>query len=177
MKKLITLLSALLGSLMLTACLGMPKQVQPIHNFQLDRYLGTWYEIARLDHSFERGLSNVTAQYSMLPNGQVGVINRGYSEQKKAWKKIEGKAAFVQTPNIGHLKVSFFGPFYSSYVIADLDESYQYALISGYNHSYLWILARQPQIPDTVKNRLIAKAQSLGFDTTQLIFVQHTAPQ
>ena len=177
MKKLITLLSALLGSLMLTACLGMPKQVQPIHNFQLDRYLGTWYEIARLDHSFERGLSNVTAQYSLLPNGQVRVLNRGYSEQKKTWKQAEGKAAFVQTPNIGHLKVSFFGPFYSSYVITDLDESYQYALISGYSHAYLWILSRQPQIPDTVKNRLIAKAQSLGFDTTQLIFVQHTAPQ
>ena len=105
------------------------------------------------------------------------VLNRGYSEQKQAWKDIEGKAAFVQTPNIGHLKVSFFGPFYSSYVITDLDESYQYALISGYNHSYLWILARQPQIPDAVKQRLIAKAQSLGFDTRQLIFVQHNPPK
>ena len=177
MKKLITFLSSLLSALLLTACLGMPKQVQPIHNFQLDRYLGTWYEIARLDHSFERGLSNVTAQYSLLPNGQVRVLNRGYSEQKKTWKQAEGKASFVQTPDIGHLKVSFFGPFYSSYVITDLDDAYQYALISGYNHSYLWILARQPQIPDAVKQRLIAKAQSLGFDTRQLIFVQHTPPK
>ena len=173
MKKLMILLSTLL----LTACLGMPKQVQPVNNFQLERYLGTWYEIARLDHSFERGLSNVTAQYSLLPNGSVRVLNRGYSEQKQVWKDIEGKATFVKTPDIGHLKVSFFGPLYSSYVITDLDESYQYALISGYNHSYLWILARQPQIPDTVKNRLIAKAQSLGFDTRQLIFVQHTPPK
>ena len=173
MKKLMILLSTLL----LTACLGMPKQVQPVNNFQLERYLGTWYEIARLDHSFERGLSHVSANYSRLPNGQVRVLNRGYSEQKQAWKDIEGKAAFVQTPNIGHLKVSFFGPLYSSYVITDLDESYQYALISGYNHSYLWILARQPQIPDAVKQRLIAKAQSLGFDTRQLIFVQHTPPK
>ena len=173
MKKLMILLSTLL----LTACLGMPKQVQPVNNFQLERYLGTWYEIARLDHSFERGLSHVSANYSLLPNGQVRVLNRGYSEQKQAWKDIEGKAAFVQTPNIGHLKVSFFGPFYSSYVITDLDESYQYALISGYNHSYLWILARQPQIPDAVKQRLIAKAQSLGFDTRQLIFVQHASPK
>ncbi len=173
MKKLMILLSTLL----LTACLGMPKQVQPVNNFQLERYLGTWYEIARLDHSFERGLSNVTAQYSLLPNGSVRVLNRGYSEQKQVWKDIEGKATFVKTPDIGHLKVSFFGPLYSSYVITDLDESYQYALISGYNHSYLWILARQPQIPDTVKNRLIAKAQSLGFDTHQLIFVQHASPK
>ena len=173
MKKLMILLSTLL----LTACLGMPKQVQPVNNFQLERYLGTWYEIARLDHSFERGLSHVSANYSLLPNGQVRVLNRGYSEQKQAWKDIEGKAAFVQTPDIGHLKVSFFGPLYSSYVITDLDESYQYALISGYNHSYLWILARQPQIPDAVKQRLIAKAQSLGFDTRQLIFVQHTPPK
>ena len=173
MKKLMILLSTLL----LTACLGMPKQVQPVNNFQLERYLGTWYEIARLDHSFERGLSNVTAQYSLLPNGQVRVLNRGYSEQKQAWKDIEGKATFIKTPDIGHFKVSFFGPLYSSYVITDLDESYQYALISGYNHSYLWILARQPQIPDAVKQRLIAKAQSLGFDTRQLIFVQHTPPK
>ena len=173
MKKLMILLSTLL----LTACLGMPKQVQPVNNFQLERYLGTWYEIARLDHSFERGLSHVSANYSLLPNGQVRVLNRGYSEQKKTWKQAEGKASFVQTPDIGHLKVSFFGPFYSSYVITDLDDAYQYALISGYNHSYLWILARQPQIPDTVKNRLIAKAQSLGFDTRQLIFVQHTPPK
>ena len=173
MKKLMILLSTLL----LTACLGMPKQVQPVNNFQLERYLGTWYEIARLDHSFERGLSHVSANYSLLPTGQVRVLNRGYSEQKQAWKDIEGKATFVKTPDIGHLKVSFFGPFYSSYVITDLDESYQYALISGYNHSYLWILARQPQIPDAVKQRLIAKAQSLGFDTRQLIFVQHTPPK
>ena len=173
MKKLMILLSTLL----LTACLGMPKQVQPVNNFQLERYLGTWYEIARLDHSFERGLSHVSANYSLLPNGQVRVLNRGYSEQKKTWKQAEGKASFVQTPDIGHLKVSFFGPFYSSYVITELAESYQYALISGYNHSYLWILARQPQIPDAVKQRLIAKAQSLGFDTRQLIFVQHTPPK
>ena len=169
MKKLIIILSALL----LTACLGMPKQVQPVDNFQLNRYLGTWYEIARLDHSFERGLSQVSANYSLLPNGQVRVLNRGYSEQKQAWHDIEGKSTFVKSPDIGHLKVSFFGPFYSSYVITDLDESYQYALISGYNHSYLWILARQPQIPDAVKQRLIAKAQTLGFDTNQLIFVKH----
>ena len=173
MKKLMILLSTLL----LTACLGMPKQVQPVNNFQLERYLGTWYEIARLDHSFERGLSHVSANYSLLPNGQVRVLNRGYSEQKKTWKQAEGKASFVHTPDIGHLKVSFFGPFYSSYVITDLDDAYQYALISGYNHSYLWILARQPQIPDAVKQRLIAKAQSLGFDTRQLIFVQHTPPK
>ena len=173
MKKLMILLSTLL----LTACLGMPKQVQPVNNFQLERYLGTWYEIARLDHSFERGLSHVSANYSLLPNGQVRVLNRGYSEQKKTWKQAEGKASFVQTPDIGHLKVSFFGPFYSSYVITDLDDAYQYALISGYNHSYLWILARQPQIPDAVKQRLIAKAQSLGFDTRQLIFVQHNPPK
>ena len=173
MKKLMILLSTLL----LTACLGMPKQVQPVNNFQLERYLGTWYEIARLDHSFERGLSHVSANYSLLPNGQVRVLNRGYSEQKKTWKQAEGKASFVQTPDIGHLKVSFFGPFYSSYVITDLDDAYQYALISGYNHSYLWILARQPQIPDAVKQRLIAKAQSLGFDTRQLIFVQHASPK
>ena len=174
MKKLITLLGALLGSLMLTACLGMPKQVQPIHNFQLDRYLGTWYEIARLDHSFERGLNQISANYSLLPNGQVRVLNRGYSEQKKTWKEIEGKAAFVETPNIGHLKVSFFGPFYGSYIIFDLDhQNYQYSLVCGPDTSYLWLLARSPQMDQELKDILIAKAAALNFDTGKLIFVDH----
>jgi apolipoprotein D and lipocalin family protein len=158
----------------LSACTGMPPQVTPVSGFQLDRYLGKWYEIARLDHSFERGLSQVTAEYSLRPDGSVRVLNRGYAEADKAWKQAEGKAVFVETPDSGHLKVSFFGPFYGSYVVFDLDrENYQYAMISGPNTSYLWILARRPELPDEVKARLLAKAAAAGFDTGALIFVKH----
>lgn len=160
--------------LVLTGCTSLPANVQPVSNFQLERYLGRWHEIARLDHSFERGLSRVTADYSLRPDGGVRVVNRGYSAGNKEWKEAEGKAYFVGRPDQGHLKVSFFGPFYGAYVIAELDhKDYQYALITGPNTSYLWILARTPTLDDDVKQRLVAKAASLGFDTSKLIFVPH----
>lgn len=159
---------------MLTGCVGKPANVQPVTNFQLDRYLGRWYEVARLDHSFERGLSKVSAEYSMRDDGGVRVINRGYNAEKGEWKEAEGKAYFVQTPDTGYLKVSFFGPFYGSYVVFALDqESYQYAMISGPDTDYLWILARQPVLEESVKTALIEKARNSGFATDQLIFVKH----
>ena len=159
---------------MLTGCVGKPANVQPVTNFQLDRYLGRWYEVARLDHSFERGLSKVSAEYSMRDDGGVRVINRGYNAEKGEWKEAEGKAYFVQTPDVGYLKVSFFGPFYGSYVVFALDqENYQYAMISGPDTDYLWILARQPQLDASIKSALIEKAKALGFATGQLIIVNH----
>lgn len=159
---------------LLSGCVGIPPNVQPVQNFQLDRYLGRWYEVARLDHSFERGLSKVSADYSLRDDGGVRVINRGYNAEKGEWKEAEGKAYFVQTPDVGYLKVSFFGPFYGSYVVFALDqENYQYAMISGPDTDYLWILARQPQLDPSVKSSLIEKAKSLGFATEQLIFVKH----
>ena len=165
--------SAILAmSLLLASCTGIPDNVNPVGNFQLQRYLGVWYEIARLDHSFERGLSHVTATYSLRDDGGVRVINRGYSDEKHQWKEAEGKAYFVQGTDIGHLKVSFFGPFYGAYVIFELDHAdYQYALVSGPNKSYLWILARTPTLQPDVTERLAAKAATLGYDTQQLIFV------
>ncbi len=169
-------LGLLIGGL-LTGCVGIPDGVKPIENFALDRYLGRWYEIARLDHSFERGMSHVTAEYSKRDDGSVRVLNRGYAMDKKQWKTAEGKAVFVRTPQEGFLKVSFFGPFYGSYVIFELDQKdYQYAVISGPKKSYLWILARTPQIAPELKEQLIAKAAALGFDTTKLIFPQQTQP-
>ncbi|MGO3799471.1 MAG: lipocalin family protein, partial [Vibrio casei] len=111
----------LFTALLLTGCLGMPKSVTPIQEFDVNQYLGTWYEIARLDHSFERGLTQVTADYSLKEDGGVKVINRGYSAAEGEWQQAEGKAYFVNEPNEGYLKVSFFGPFYGSYVIFYLD--------------------------------------------------------
>ncbi len=163
----------LLCAFFLAACVGKPKDVNPVDNFELQRYLGKWYEIARLDHSFERGLSQVTADYSMRKDGGVKVINRGYAENKKAWSESEGKAYFVQQPNIGYLKVSFYGPFYGSYVIFELDkDNYKYALVSGPDKSYLWLLSRTPQLNEEIKTTLIQKAKDLGFDTQKLIFVK-----
>ena len=158
----------------LTGCVGIPDAVSPVTGFQLERYLGKWYEIARLDHSFERGLTRVTAEYSLRSDGGVRVLNRGYSASEKAWKEAEGKAYFVTTADQGYLKVSFFGPFYGSYVVFELDrDNYQYALVCGPNKSYLWMLARSPEVPDTLKKTLTEKAAALGFDTSQLIFVDH----
>ena len=152
--------------------MGIPENVKPVDNFKLDKYLGRWYEIARLDHSFERGLTRVTADYSMRDDGGVKVLNRGFSAEKNIWKEAEGKAYFVDKTDLGYLKVSFFGPFYGSYVVFELDhENYQYALVCGPNKSYLWILSRTPKIKNDVKDDLLKKASALGFDTSKLIFV------
>jgi apolipoprotein D and lipocalin family protein len=132
MKKVLFLLICLL-----TGCVGIPENVKPVDNFKLERYLGKWYEITRLNHSFEKGLSRVTAEYSLRPDGGVKVTNRGYSAKDNKWKEAVGKAYFVKGLDQGFLKVSFFGPFYGSYVIFALDhENYQYALVSGPDKSY-----------------------------------------
>jgi apolipoprotein D and lipocalin family protein len=155
-------------------CVGIPDNVQPVEGFELDRYLGTWYEIARLDHSFERGLTKVTATYSMRDDGGVKVINKGFDVKKNEWDEAEGKAYFVGEPSIGRLKVSFFGPFYGGYNIFELDkENYQYSLVCGPDKSYLWILARDPNFDKKEIDRLVSKAKSLGFDTDSLIFISH----
>ena len=163
-----------IASLILSGCMGMPQNVVPVKDFELDSYLGEWFEIARLDHSFERGLDNVTANYFLRDDGGVTVKNRGYSIEKKVWKEAEGKAFFVNGQDDGFFKVSFFGPFYSSYVIFELDkENYQYAFVSGYNTSYLWLLSRTPKVDEEIRTKFIARAKEAGFDINKLIFVQH----
>jgi apolipoprotein D and lipocalin family protein len=174
MLPVITVKAALLvACLVLTGCLGMPDKVSPVTGFELQKYLGKWYEIARLDHSFERGLTRVSAEYSLRDDGGVAVINRGYSQQDAQWKQAEGKAYFVNGPDEGYLKVSFFGPFYGSYVIFELDrEEYQYAFVSGPDLSYLWLLSRKPDLEAEIIDRFVSRAQQLGYDTGQLIFVE-----
>lgn len=170
MKKLLILLA----SLLLSGCLGMPENVTPVSEFELQRYLGKWYEIARLDHSFERGLTQVTAEYSLREDGGVEVLNRGFSAEDNEWKQAEGKAYFVGESDSGYLKVSFFGPFYGSYVIFELDhENYQYAFVSGPNRDYLWLLSRQPKLGAEIVDRFKREAERLGFDVGELIFPQN----
>ncbi len=164
----------LIPTLGLSGCLGMPDGVKPVSDFEVDRYLGKWYEIARLDHSFERGLSNVTAQYSLREDGGVKVLNRGFSIKKNAWDDADGKAFFVESEDTGYLKVSFFGPFYGSYVIFELDQvDYQYSFISGPDTSYLWLLSRTPEVSDEVMQKFMQQARALDFDMDSLILVEH----
>ncbi|MBD3634915.1 MAG: lipocalin family protein [Methylophaga sp.] len=158
--------------LFISACTTVPEGIKPVQSFEVEAYLGKWYEIARLDHGFERGLSQVTAEYSLRDDGGIRVINRGYSAADEKWEQAEGKAYFVEDKNTAHLKVSFFGPFYGSYIVFELDPQYQYAFISGPSRDYLWLLARQPQVSDKLKSEFIAAAQAKGFAVDELIFVE-----
>ncbi|MEZ5461725.1 lipocalin family protein [Dokdonella sp.] len=152
----------------------MPESVKPVSNFELSRYLGKWHEIARLDHPFERGLSQVTAEYSPGTDGRVVVVNRGYSVADGEWRESTGKAYLVGAQTEGYLKVSFFGPFYGSYVIFELDQqNYQYAFVSGPDTNYLWLLSRTPVVDEDVMQKFIAMSKARGFDTEKLIYVDH----
>ncbi len=157
---------------LLAGCLGSPQGVVAIDGFDKQRYLGRWYEVARLDHSFERGLSNVTAEYSLRDDGGIRVVNRGYSVEESTWQEAEGRAYFVGDKQQGHLKVSFFGPFYGSYIIFELDRvDYQYAFIAGNSKDYLWLLARTPTISPELREQFVQRIAELGFDPEALIFV------
>jgi len=159
--------------LLLSGCLGMPDKVTPVSGFEVDKYLGKWYEIARLDHSFERGLIEVTAEYASRDDGGGAVLNRGYSPREQKWEQAEGKAYLVGESDEGYLKVSFFGPFYGSYVIFDLDrENYRHAFVSGPNLSYLWLLSRTPAVEPELIERFTREAKRRGFDTDELILVE-----
>ena len=167
-------LLALSTATLLGGCTGVPEGIEPVTGFELDRYLGTWYEIARFDHRFERGLSEVTAVYSLRNDGGVSVVNRGFEQESGTWKEAEGKAYFIESPDKGRLKVSFFGPFYSAYNIFELDkEGYEYSMVTGNDRSYLWILAREPDLDRARLDRLVARAAELGFATDDLIYVEH----
>lgn len=162
-----------LALLCLAGCTGVPEGVEPVRDLELSRYLGTWYEIARLDHGFERGLSRVTATYSRHEDGGVKVVNRGYDAESERWKEAVGRAYFIGEPNVGRLKVSFFGPFYGAYNVIALDADYRWSLVVGPSRDYLWILARSPELPDDTVAELVERARELDFPTEELIFVSH----
>jgi apolipoprotein D and lipocalin family protein len=172
MQKLMTVLF-ITGVLLLQACSQLPENIEPVTDFDVNRYLGTWYEIARLDHSFERGLQQVTAEYSLRDDGGIKVVNRGFDTQKQEWDEATGKAYFAGDKDVGQLKVSFFGPFYGGYNIIALDEAYQYAMVCGPDRSYLWILARTPDLDQSIVEDLVKAAGGLGFATQELIYVDH----
>ena len=168
--------SVLVGMLCLAlvSCTGIPDGVEPVTGFDQSRYLGTWYEIARLDHSFERGLSDVTATYDLNPDGSIKVLNRGFNAEEGAWREAKGVAWFMGSSDIAHLKASFFGPFYGSYIVFELGEDYDYAFVSGFNRDYLWLLAREPQITSELRNHFIETMMALDFDPTELVWLDKT---
>jgi apolipoprotein D and lipocalin family protein len=145
--------------------------VEPVRGFEPVRYLGTWYEIVRLDHRFERGLTRVTATYAAREDGSIDVLNRGYDAGKGEWREARGHARFVGPRDVAELEVSFFGPFYGGYNVVELDPAYSIALVAGPSRSYLWILARQPDPAKEEVDRLVARARGLGFDTGALVYV------
>jgi apolipoprotein D and lipocalin family protein len=160
--------------LALAGCTGIPETIEPVTGFELERYLGDWYEIARLDHSFERGLERITASYSMRDDGGVRVVNRGYHVADGRWNEAEGKAYFIGDPAVGRLKVSFFGPFYGAYNIFALDqENYRWAMVAGPDYSYLWVLSRTPAMAPELLQELLMQAAEAGFDTEAIIRVSH----
>lgn len=158
------------------ACkVSIPKGARAVKPFDSKRYLGKWYEIARLDFKYEKNLNNVTATYSEKDNGQIQVDNRGYDTVKKEWKQSIGKAKLVKGPDEGRLKVSFFGPFYAGYNVIAIDADYQYALVAGNNLKYLWILSRTSSMPESVKNSYLAQAEKLGYRTSDLVWTAHNS--
>ncbi len=157
--------------LVLMGCTGIPEGIEPVTDFDQEHYLGTWYEIARLDHSFERGLSEVTATYRANPDGSIAVLNRGFDQEEARWREAEGVARFVDSSTVAHLKVSFFGPFYGSYIVFELGENYEHAFVSGFNREYLWLLSRSPQVSDTLRNEFLETITKLGFAPDDLVWL------
>lgn len=165
----------ILTIIMITSCSTIPKGVTAVSPFEKEKYLGKWYEIARLDFVFEKDLNNTTAEYTLNDNGSIKVLNRGYNVKKKEWKESIGKAKFINDEKVAMLKVSFFGPFYAGYNVIAIDSEYQYALVSGKNLKYLWILSRNTTIPNSIKEKYLSLAKSKGFETSKLIWVEHSA--
>lgn len=158
---------------LLVSCVTIPKGAVPIKPFDKEKYLGKWYEIARMDFRFERNLNNTTANYSLNKDGSIKVVNRGFNYLTSKWDEATGKALRAGNIDEAKLKVSFFGPFYGAYNVIALDEQYKYALVAGKNLKYLWILSRETVIPDDIKQKYLEIAKNLGFNTSALIWVEH----
>lgn len=163
------------AALFLIGCNSPPKGVTPVTGFEADRYLGKWYEVARLDHSFERGMTNVTAEYGKGPDGSITVKNRGYLPASGEWKTVEGRGEFLGSPEVGSLKVKVGAPFYGGYHVIALAPDYSHSMVSGPNRDFLWILARTPKLAPDALEPLVAQAKADGFATDELIYVTHGA--
>ena len=172
-KQLIYLLLIIATMTGLLSCSTIPKGAVAVSPFEKEKYLGKWYEVARKDFKQERHMNNVTAEYSLNDDGTIKVVNRGYHTKDEEWQEAIAKAKFVDDENTAKLKVSFFGPFYSGYNVIAIDDEYQYALVAGQNLKYLWILSRDTTVPEDVRDNYLKIAQGIGYDTTDLIWIEH----
>ncbi len=154
----------------------LPKQHIPegavaVQPFDKYRYLGKWYEIARLPNRIEKNIRHVTEDYSLNDDGSIRVVTKGYNIKKNEWIDASGTIKFVGDEDVAMLKVSYFGPFYASYNVLDIDATYNYALVSSNDLEHLWILSRQMSMPDDVRARFLNIAKSIGFETEKLEWV------
>ena len=156
----------------LSSCYSIPKNAKPVTNFNANKYLGTWYEIARFDYKFEKNLDNVAAQYSFKNNGDVKVFNTGFNFKTNEWKSATGIAKFKNNSSTAALKVTFFKPFYAGYNVVAIDNEYKYALVAGGSLKYLWILSREKNMPENVKEQYLKIAKEIGYDISKLIWVK-----
>lgn len=171
----------LLATVALVATLGLggcasnapPDGVTPVTAFDVNRYQGRWYELARLDHAFERGMTNVSATYRVQADGSVKVVNQGYDPSQQRWREAVGKAYFLGAPTTASLKVSFFGPFYGGYHVAALGSHYEWALVIGDSVRYGWILARDRQMEPQQLRQIVLQAQALGIAPSAWHWVAH----
>ena len=149
-----------------------PSHVEPLSDFKLESYLGTWHEIARIENSIEEGLSNVTASYYLKKNGTIKVINKGFNDEDGEWEEAEGRAYFNSEENIAHLDVTFFWPFYVDYIVFQFEDSENgYAFVTSDSTDYLWLLAREPTVDEELIERFLKLAKKMNFNTDELIFV------
>ncbi len=168
------IMAALTGVVLVTlrSCASIPEGAVAIKPFDKEKYLGKWYEIARMDFRFERNLNNVTANYSIKENGNIKVDNRGFDYVTREWKQAVGKAKLAGDPDEAKLKVSFFGPFYSGYNVIALDDQYKYALVAGQNLKYLWLLSRETTMPESTKQSYLNIAKGLGYNVSTLVWTE-----
>lgn len=170
------LLAFLMSAFFVLSCNEKEKPLPVVDSLDISRYMGTWYEIARLPNSFEKGLQNISATYTLRDDGKVSVLNQGYDEMGKL-KKANGIAKVPDKAEPAKLKVSFFRPFYGKYWVMALDPEYQYALVGHPNRQYLWFLSREPNLSDEIFQKLAVQAAQQGFDTSRLERVVHTTGQ
>lgn len=153
--------------------IGARDDLEVVPRVDLDRYVGRWYEIARLPNRFEKQCAgSVTATYSVRADGKIEVVNR-CRKSSGAYTTATGKAKIVDKTTNAKLKVTFFWPFYGDYWILDLGDNYEYAVVGSPNRKYLWILSRNRQMDESLYRQLLAKMAARGFKTEQMIKTSH----
>lgn len=167
------ILGLIILMLFVSSCVEVPDGITPVKNFKVKRFMGTWYEIARLDHPFERGMKSVTANYSIDREGEITIQNSGYMAKQSKWRYSEAKASLVDKKNVGFLKVSYIWPFYDAYVVFKLEPDYDYVFVCGKDRSFLWLLSRTQYIDRDIIDEFEEEAKKLGFDTSALIYTNH----